>query len=218
VSELREFTIQDQGIEQQVLSELISGSLQPLDPDYSNLWISPNDLISVEVSGEAAIVDIEKPTLSVGAAGELAALNQLLWTLAGLSSSVTSLTLLIDGVKAESLADHVDLTDGFPLEPDFEVLSAIQIESPQNGDDANQPVTVSGTACTFEANVLWSLYLNGQLENQGSTLAAEACPVRSVWSVNLGKLSPGIYTFVAQEFSPKDGTLVVEDTKEFAVK
>lgn len=218
VSELRQFKIQKLTLEQQVMSELISGDLQPLDPDYGNLWTASNQLTSVQISGEVAILDIKKPTMSLGAAGEVAALNQLVWTMATLSPSVTSLTLLIEGVRADSLADHVNLTEGFPLRPDFEVLSAIQIESPLNGEDATQPVTVSGKACTFEANVLWSLYLNNQLQTQGSTLAAQACPVRSNWSVNLGTLSPGTYTFMAQEFSAKDGTLVAEDTKEFVVR
>jgi hypothetical protein len=79
-------------------------------------------------------------------------------------------------------------------------------------------VTASGFACTFEANVAWQLVRDGSVIDQGSTLAAEACPTRSSFAVELGELESGIYTLKVMEYSAKDGKLSSMDTKTFMVE
>lgn len=217
-SETREVEATKDTLASVVLSQLISGDLLPLDPDYINLWGQPNQLNQIDTATSDAVVDLRPVTLNVGAEGEVMAINQLVWTLTGIEPVLQTVSFAIDGSPAESFAGHVDTLSDFKRGIDYEVLSSIQIESLNEGATLSNPITVAGQACTFEANLRWTLTQNGAVVREGSTLAAEACPVRSPWSVELGKLSPGEYEFLAQAFSPKDGSLLVEDDKRFKVE
>lgn len=218
VSELRTFEATEESLPMVVLTALVSGELTPLDADYQNLWAAPNGVAALELAGTAAIVDMVPVSLNVGAEGEAAAINQIVWTLTEINPEIESVSFLIDGSPAESFAGHVDLMTDFQRGAEFEVLSSLQIDFPAEGSILSGPVTVSGAACTFEANLIWTLLRNGKILEEGSTLAAEACPVRSPWSVDFVNLDNGHYVFVAQAFSPKDGGLLVQDDKSFRVK
>ena len=99
----------------------------------------------------------------------------------------------------------------------YEVLNALQISSFAQGDTVSNPVIISGEACTFEANVLWTLRKDDKLLKSEPTTAKSACPDRSTWSVELGNLAPGNYSFTVEEFSAKDGSLSARDDKSFIV-
>lgn len=217
-SEVREFEAISSGFATEVLSRLISGELQPLDPDYSNLWDETNSLNQVIISGATATVDLSLGSLNVGSEGEIRAIEQIVWTLTSVTPSVTTVRFLVDGEVVETFAGHVDTSVDFKRVPDYEVLNPIQIESISNGQDLKNPVEITGKACTFEANVVWELFESGNLVDQGFTSAEAACPQRSNWKVDLGRLSPGDYLFVAQEFSAEDGSLFAIDSKDFSVK
>lgn len=218
VSELREFESTQGGFPTEVLSQLISGELQPLDPDYVNLWDNSNSLNQVVLSGATATIDINLGKLNVGSEGEIRAIDQLVWTLTGVSSFLTTVRFLVNGEVVESFAGHVDTTADFQRSPDYEVLNPLQIDSINEGATVSNPITISGKACTFEANVVWELTQGDQLVSKGFTTAAVACPQRSAWSVTLDQLAPGNYVFAAQEFSAEDGSLFAVDTKSFVVK
>lgn len=218
VSELREFKSTQGGFPTKVLSQLISGELQPLDPDYVNLWDNSNSLNQVVISGATATIDINLGKLNVGSEGEVRAIEQLVWTLTGVSPFLTTVRFLANGEVVESFAGHVDTTADFQRSPDYEVLNPLQIDSINDGTAVSNPITISGKACTFEANVVWELTQDTQIVSKGFTTAAAACPQRSAWSVTLEELSPGNYLFAAQEFSAEDGSLFAIDTKSFVVK
>jgi hypothetical protein len=216
-SEIREFKASDGTFATEILSQLISGALQPLDPDYSNLWNESNSLNQVLVSGATATVDINLGKLNVGSESELRAIEQLVWTLTSINPNVTTVRFLVDGEAVETFAGHIDTKVDFKRVPEYEVLNPIQIESILDGTKLVNPVVISGKACTFEANVVWELRANGERVDQGFTTADAACPQRSEWKVNLGRLSPGDYLFIAQEFSAEDGSLFASDSKAFKV-
>lgn len=217
-SETRDFPASNEELATKVLAELVSGQLQPLDPDYVNLWDAPTSLINLEVSDSIATINLNLGKLNVGAEGEARAIDQLVWTLTGILPDVTSVEFLVDGEKVETFAGHVDTTLPFVRGIDYETLSAIQIESINEGDEVSNPVVISGSACTFEANLAWSVSKEGNLIAEGFTTAAAACPERAEWSVDLPELEPGEYSFEAQELSPKDGTISASDSKTFAVR
>ena len=73
-------------------------------------------------------------------------------------------------------------------------------------------------ACTFEANVVWTLLKDRKVIEEGFTTAAAACPDRSAWKVSLPELKPGEYVFEAKEFSAEDGSLFALDDKKFVIK
>ena len=203
---------------EEILGDLIEGELQPMDPDYSNLWDNSNELNDITISGDVATIDINLGKLNVGAEAEQRAIDQLVWTLTGIESNITTVRLLVNGKQVETLAGHVDATMDFTRAPDYEVLNAVQIHSPNEGQQFEASVTIMGQACTFEANVAWDLIKDGKMVQDGSTTAAMACPDRSDWSVDLGVLEPGTYVFNAREYSAEDGSLTSEDTKTFIVK
>lgn len=203
---------------EEVIGDLVEGELQPMDPDYVNLWDNSNELNDLTIAGNVATIDLDLGKLNVGAEGEQRAIEQLVWTLTGIEPSITTVRLLVNGKQVETLAGHVDATMDFTRAPDYEVLSPIQIQMPNEGEQVSGPVKISGQACTFEANVAWELTKDGTSVKDGSTTAAMACPDRSDWSVDLGDLEPGTYVFSAREYSAEDGSLTTEDTKTFVVK
>ena len=202
---------------EQIIGALVQGDIQPQDPDYTNLWDSSHSLRGIEVVDGVATIDLDLGTLNVGAEAEQRAIDQLVWTLTGIDQSINQVLILVEGAPVESLAGHVDATGGFTRGDGLDVLSPLQIVSPHQGAEVTLPVTITGEACTFEANVVWGLYKEGVLLEEGFTTAESACPDRSAWSVELGDLEPGTYTFSAQEFSAEDGALRAEDSKSFYI-
>lgn len=201
------------------LRALLDGATEPLDPDHVSLWAGSGSRVrSLTRSAEEIVLDIEFGGLNVGAEGEQRAIDQLLWTAALADPEIESLRITVDGRTVETLAGHVDVSVAFVLGPDDAVLAPVAVLEPREGAEVEAPVTVRGDACTFEANVAWELLdATGARLDGGSTLAAEACPVRSPWSVDLDDLGPGSYTIRAAEYSARDGSLLAEDTKTFTV-
>jgi hypothetical protein len=202
---------------EQVLSDLVSGAIEPLDSNYTNLWGSPNELLSLTVTSELITVNLAEISLSVGAEAESRAIEQLVWTITGIAGNLP-VQFLVDGVEVESFAGHVDTRNPFTRRPGYEVLNDLQIQAPESNAVLTNPVVVNGFACTFEANVAWELLQDGVRIDGGSVLAMEACPTRSAFEIELSTLEPGLYTIRVMEFSAKDGSLSSEDTKTFSLE
>jgi hypothetical protein len=216
-SEERIFSAVDD-IELQVISDLVSGKTLPLDPDYVNLWGGTNRVNSVSIAGSVGTVDLGELSLNVGAEGEQRAIDQIVWTLTALAPEVKSVAFTVNGKTIESFAGHVDTTATFERAIDYEVLNPIQINSINQGAELTSPVTISGQACTFEANVVWKLFQNGIALKNGFTTATAGCPDRGNWSISLENLEPGEYTIQVLEYSAEDGSLFAIDDKQFTIK
>lgn len=201
------------------LRALLDEGIAPLDPAHASPWSGSGSRVrSLTRSAESAVLDLHLGRLNVGAEGELRAIDQLLWTIAFADPEIEALRITVDGRTVETLAGHVDATGTFVLGPDDAVLAPVAVLEPREDAEVAAPVVVRGEACTFEANVAWELTdAAGARIDGGATTAAEACPVRSPWSVDLGSLAPGTYTFRAAEYSAKDGALVAEDATTFTV-
>lgn len=194
------------------LRALVAGT--PKDSDYVSLWPKETKINSVVVAGNKATIDLTLGKMNVGSEAELMAIAQLVWTATAADTKVTRVQLTVDGKVVESIAGHVDATKPFTRGLTYEVLAPVWITFPTEGARVSaQGFTLSGMASTFEANVAWKVFQNGKLVQQGSTLASEAAPAWKPWSVAIKGLTPGKYMFIAMEFSPKDGSLVAQDTK-----
>ena len=216
-SEERSFSSFDE-MNLQVISDLVSGTVTPLDPDYTNLWGGTNTVNSVSVNGSVATVDLGAISLSVGAEAEQRAIDQVVWTLTSLAPVVKSVAFTVNGKIVESFAGHVDATPQFVRAIDYEVHNPIQISSLNEGAEITAPFTVSGQACTFEANVVWNLLQGDTVVKEGFTTATSGCPDRGDWSISFDNLEAGQYTIQAVEYSAEDGSLFAKDDKKFAVK
>lgn len=202
----------------QVVSDLVTGKITPLDPDYSNLWGGANTVNSVKVNDSVATVDLGEISLNVGAEGEQRAIDQIVWTLTEFAPEITSVAFTVNGEVVESFAGHVDTTSAFVRAMDHEVLNPLQITSINQGAELTSPVTISGQACTFEANVVWKLLQDDKVVQDGFTTATTGCPDRGDWNISFNDLKPGEYTIQVLEYSAEDGSLFAIDGKKFSVK
>jgi hypothetical protein len=199
------------------LRELVSQ--KPTDSDYVSLWPEGTTINSVKVNSDSAVVDLSFPKLNLGSEAESLAIAQLVWTATAADTTVKKISLTVDGKKIESLAGHLDATKPFTRGLTYEVLAPIWITSPtENQSVAAQGFTLSGMASTFEANVVWKVFKDGVLIQEGSTTAQEAAPAWKPWSVIIENLTPGTYQFFAMEYSAEDGSLVAQDTKYVTLK
>lgn len=199
-----------------VLGLLVSGELQPLDPDYTNLW-EAGALVSTRRDGDVLTVDLIAVSMNVGAEAEGIAIQQLIWTAIAVDPTVTAVQLTIDGAVVETLAGHVDITVPVVAAEPESVLTPVQIVVPGEGATVTSPVTATGVACVFEATVQWRLDGPDGSVQEGATIAAEACPVRAPWQLELGALAPGDYLLTVIERSAKDGSIASADSKAFTV-
>lgn len=192
---------------------------QPVDSDYSTLWPASTVINSVTVQGAQATVDIAPPKLNVGAEAEGLAIQQLLWTLLAAEPGVTSMRITVNGAVVESLAGHVDATKAFTRPASYDVVAILWLLKPAEGAVLSRgTVSLSGMACTFEANVVWTIRQGSKTVKTGSTTAAGACPTWSPWSVDVSGLASGSYTAEVADYSAKDGGLLMRDTKDFTVR
>ncbi len=216
-SETQIYSVRDGDLNLQVLSDLVSGGITPTDPQYVNLWDGGNTVNSVTFNQTRATVDLGTLNLNVGAESEQRAIDQIVWTLTEFAPGITGVAFKVNGETVESFAGHVDTTGIFERAIGYEVLNPIQISSINQGAELNSPVTISGQACTFEANVVWQLSQGGKVVQQGFTTATSGCPERGQWSITISDLAPGNYTIAAVEYSAEDGSLFAIDDKEFVV-
>ena len=194
------------------LRALIGG--KPKDSDYFSLWPKETRINSVTVTGSLATIDLTLGKMNLGSEAESMAIAQLVWTATAANTTVKRIQLTVDGKIVESIAGHVDATKPFKRASSSEVLAPVWIISPEEGAQVSATgFTLKGMASTFEANVAWKVFKDGKLVQQGSTLTAGAAPSWKPWSVSLPGLLPGQYTFIAMEFSARDGSLVAQDTK-----
>ena len=194
------------------LKALIAGA--PKDTDYVTLWPKETKINSVVVAANKATIDLTLGKMNVGSEAESLAIAQLVWTATAANTKVKQIQLTVDGKIVESIAGHVDATKPFTRGLTYEVLAPVWITSPEEGAQVSAlGFKLSGMASTFEANVAWKVFQNGKLVQQGSTTATQAAPAWKPWSVAIKALTPGKYMFIAMEYSPKDGSLVAQDTK-----
>jgi hypothetical protein len=202
----------------QLVSDLVTGKIVPLDSEYTNLWGGSNTVNSFGIAGSVATVDLGDITLNVGAEGEQRAIDQIVWTLTEFAPEVKAVAFTVNGKTVESFAGHVDTTAQFERAIDYEVLNPLQISSINQGAELTSPVTISGQACTFEANVVWKLLQDDKVVQESFTTASSGCPERGDWSITLEDLAPGEYLFQVLEYSAEDGSLFAIDDKRFTVK
>jgi hypothetical protein len=216
-SEVQPWTAADD-MNLQVVSDLVTGKIVPLDSEYTNLWGGSNTVNSVGIAGSVATVDLGDISLNVGAEGEQRAIDQIVWTLTEFAPEVKAVAFTVNGKTVESFAGHVDTTAQFERAIDYEVLNPLQISSINQGAELTSPVTISGQACTFEANVVWKLLQDDKVVQESFTTASSGCPERGDWSITLEDLAPGEYLFQVLEYSAEDGSLFAIDDKRFTVK
>lgn len=101
-----------------------------------------------------------------------------------------------------------------------EALCDIWVDAPAPGASvsASRAVVVRGQAVAFEANVEWQLRRGDTVVRDGFTTAAVGAPSRGAFTVDLGRLEAGTWTFRAFTSSADDGSAVAERVVTFSVR
>jgi len=200
------------------VSLALSGT--PTDTDYQTPW-APGSSATVEVSANQITIDLNQAATDgsrMGSQVASMAVQQLVWTATAALGSDVPVRITVNG-RTPDLFGTVSLAQPFRrTSPSYEVLAAIWITDPQQGQRVTAPVTVAGQATVFEATVQWELRSGDQVRRSGTVMASEGGPGRGDWQVELGSLPAGTYTFRAYADSPAgNGSLQGEDTKTFTV-
>ncbi len=205
-------------------AQLASG--EPLDPDYSSLF-SGGTFSSVEHDDEAgqfvvALADDRWTTAPEGmtpAQARLAA-QQLVYTLQGVQQVRSPVVVQLDGRPTTLFG--LDTSAGIRAAAPLDVLSLVNVTSPEEGATVGDTFTASGVASSFEATVPWQV-------RQGEKVVAEGFSTAEGWmdklypweaQVDVSKLAPGDYTFVAMTDDPSggEGPGAFEDSKTITVE
>jgi len=101
----------------------------------------------------------------------------------------------------------------------YQDLAPIWVERPATGTTVptDRAVVASGTAAVFEGNLQWRLTRSGAEVTKGFTTASTGAPGRGTWTVDLGRLPAGTYTFSAVANSAEDGRVQARDESTFSV-
>ncbi len=214
VSKLENDLGDDKGLNSLLM--LVNGQLPPYDGDQVTLWDNGTKVNSVVTTGGVATVDLTLGRISLGSESQQWAIDQIVWTLIENNPAITGVKFTVDGVVSESLAGHVDFGQTFARAQSYEVLASVWINL-LDRSDVKSPVSISGSACTFEAAFAWELSQGGDVLDSGGATAATACPDRSDWKLDLGDLAPGNYVLKVSDLSAKDGSVIFADNKAFTV-
>ncbi|MBK5307343.1 MAG: GerMN domain-containing protein [Frankiaceae bacterium] len=189
----------------------------PQDEDYTSLWAKGTRVLGVRMEGSTAVVDLSKEAQTVrgGAAFESSTLQQLVWTATAADPHVTSVQLLVEGKRVDSLWGHVDTSRPMTRGQAAIELAPVWILTPANGRVARGG-TFGGEASVFEATVSWELRQGGKVVKAGFTNAAMGAPGRGPWSAK-ADIPPGDYVLRAFESSAKDGSETFVDDKPLTV-
>lgn len=195
----------------------------PIDPDLSAPW-QPSSA-SVGISGPRdGVITVDLPASEGQALGRTTeqarlAVQQLVWTATAVEQNAQLGVRVLIGGRPGRLFGTVAVGGVVRrAAPAYEVLGSIWVETPAEGQTLSSPITVRGSACTFEANVAWQLLRGGRVVRSGNTTASSGCPVRGTWSVVLGRLDPGRWTFRAYEPPASGQGPDREQTRSFQVR
>lgn len=220
----REFT-QISGADRLVAAASAVTSGKPVDPDYRTTWPGGR-FTSVTKTADAIVVEVPDATWlqagSLSPAQARLAVQQLVYTLQGTAGARLPIQVQQDGKPAPTLLG-VDAAQGLTAAPELDVLALVNITEPAEGTAVDGKFTAEGRASSFEATVPWEIQdAAGKVVQQGFTTAEGWADKLYPWSteVDVSKLAPGRYTFIARTDDPSggEGGGPTEDTKRITVK
>lgn len=190
---------------QAAVQAMIAG---PQDPDYSSPWAAGTEVLGVSEGPDGAVVvdlGADARTASIGSAGAALMVQQLVHTVTdALDDPAALVSLTIEGEPPGELWGAVTWTDPVARADALDVRLLVQIDDPQEGGTSGSPLTVSGQAAVFEANLPWRvLDLSGAEVAAGFTMTSEG-QTFAPYSFDVD-LPPGTYTVVVEESDPSDG-------------
>lgn len=212
-------TLPGAGPVKEAVQAMIAG---PRDPDYGSTWNPRTRVLSATSSGSVITVDLSAAArrADVGSEGAQRMVQQLVYTATEAAGRPQAkVRLLIAGQPAGDLWGAVSWTKPAGRDDPAAVRVLVQIDTPRDGATVSSPVTVSGEADTFEANVPWQvLDGTGKVVRHGFATAQQGMQF-SPYSFTV-TLPPGSYTVRVTESdaSGGEGGTPMSDTKRITVR
>ncbi len=224
----REFSVLAGDVEPQKDAVTIAVSGRSLDPDYRTLWPVGSRALTVSATGDVITVDLTGDDLSNRPASmsqeeaELAVQQVVYTAQAVVQQGRIPVQITIDGAATDQVLG-VPASEPFSNSSENETLALVGISSLSEGETVGDRFVVSGIANSFEATVPWEVRQGDQVMAQGFATAEGWMDKLYAWTtqVNVAKLAPGTYTFVAMTDDPSggaEGAGPTEDTKTIVVE
>jgi hypothetical protein len=187
------------------------------DPDYTSAWRGAQPTAVRHENGIITVDLAQLPSQSLGSEAAVSAVQELIYTVQGALGSTDPVRITLNGGPAGNLFGHVDTSGPIRRSAPEDVQAQVWITAPANGATVRSPVTVTGIAAVFEANVNWRVTnASGGVVQEGYTMTSEAFKFKPyTFSIDL---APGQYVIEAFEASPQDGRPTFTDSKEITVR
>jgi hypothetical protein len=188
------------------------------DPDYYSLWTGAA-VSSVTRADGVVIVDFKAlPRQKLEPDVADIAIQQLVYTVQGALDDRTEKIMVTEqGRSSQALFGQVDTSQPFSRAQASDVQALVWILTPDEGAGLKNPVTVTGVAATFEAQVNWratNLKTKTVISDYTLTKQGQAFSPFSFTT----KLTPGDWLIEAYLVSPKDGRITDIDSKTVYIK
>jgi hypothetical protein len=187
------------------------------DPDYQSPWVGAQ-VSSVTRSDDGVTVDFKalpRKKLKPDVAG--LAVQQLVYTVQGALDDVTLPVQVTEQGRPRSSLFGVDTRQPLGRAQASDVQALVWILTPTNGAAVAAPVTVTGTAAAFEAQVNWrATNLRTKATVSSYTMTKEGQKFSSFTFTP--KLTAGPWLIEAYLISPKDDKITDTDSKIVFVK
>ena len=192
------------------LAEMFAGS--PRDPDYRSLWPPSTRVLGVVAAGGSATVDLSG-FVSLGAAFESAAVQQLVHTVTAAAPAFTQVTLRVNGQPPPS--GHVDWSGPVTRARGLEALGNVWILAPGEGATVRSPVTVTVYGTGWGGSVPLKVFAGA--EEIASTSVTTSLGGFAQAHTTIA-LPPGAYEVRAYNVNGLDETPQLWDSKGFTVR
>lgn len=185
------------------------------DPDYSSGWPTGVEVLGYSVDGDTATVDVNG-FVSAGSASELAAVQQLVYTVTANDNNVKRVRLQVDGGTPSS--GHADWSKPVKRSSMLDVQGLVWLLTPTQDDTVRSPVEITGFGTAFEGTVNW------EVRKEGADAVVEEGFAQAGSNGDFGEfsdtvqLAPGTYEMRAFESSAEDGRPLHVDSKTFTVE
>ncbi len=207
----REFTNVDVSIPKLEASlDLIEGGAA--DPDYATYW-APNSFAGASVQGDVIYVDLADEALhdrpaGVSKAEAGLAIEQVIYTLQGALQERLPVQFRINGNPTNNVYGE-ETSNPLAESPQLDVLALVSITDPAENAIVSGSFTARGVASSFEAAVPW------QIQDSQGAVVLEYSAQAAGWEgrlypwetvIDISRLDPGTYLFVASTDDPTGGT------------
>lgn len=211
-------------------ARLVDGG-ETLDPDYRTLW--PGGTVeSAEASGDVITVTLNADAFTeapdgMGADEARLAIQQMVHTLQGVEQSNTPVRFVRSAPEGEELPSTlfgVDVSEPVKRADWMETLAMVNVTTPAQGATVSgDTLEAEGLASSFEGTVLWEVRRGNEVVLEGFANAEGWVDKLYPWStsIDVSKLEPGDYTFVAMTDDPSggaEGNGPTSDSKEFTLR